>query len=447
MKEYRQNTRYADVTNEEEQAPEPETKESGGHGNRYSLPYGLCESVGIDTTGMTPREAWDAWMNKTGRTKEDAEREHWGKTAQTKKQPATPKELQTDNSHELKQEAPAIASETSQKEVEEESPKEHSFKATNYGVDEETARRANEAYSMWGYKSGSATARYNSSVSIFENNVNALIEQYKSNDALTEEDWAKVDEIAQRYSENLSKYTNESNRVEASYPSWFIAGPANYNTRKNDAKNNRLRKLYEDNKDRLDPNNNIYLTRIRNILSNTNIQSDDENAVGKLQKKYDTIKAEIENGRAMNAYFRKNGTLVGFPGISEATARKFDEKNKAGDYFSRQPYMPFTLQNRNAELRRIKSRIEQINQVKTAASDSESVAAKYPKVDGVEVRENAEQMRVQLRFPGKPDEETRTLLKSHGFRWSPSQGAWQRQLNGNGTHAARQVMEQLSRNK
>lgn len=90
MKEYRQNTRYADVTNEEEQAPEPETKESGGHGNRYSLPYGLCESVGIDTTGMTPREAWDAWTNKTGRTKEDAEREHWGKesgdsTVHTKK--------------------------------------------------------------------------------------------------------------------------------------------------------------------------------------------------------------------------------------------------------------------------------------------------------------------------------------------------------------------------
>ena len=451
MKEYRQNTRYADVTNEEEQAPEPETKESGGHGNRYSLPYGLCESVGIDTTGMTPREAWDAWTNKTGRTKEDAEREHWGKTAQMKKQPATPKELQTDNSHELKQEAPSIASETSQKEVEEESPKEHSFKATNYGVDEETARRANEAYSMWGYKSGSATARYNSSVSIFENNVNALIEQYKSNDALTEEDWAKVDEIAQRYSENLSKYTNESNRVEASYPSWFIAGPANYNTRKNDAKNNRLRKLYEDNKDRLDPNNNIYLKRIRDILSNTNIQSDDENAVGKLQKKYDTIKAEIENGKAMNAYFRKNGTLVGFSGISEEEARKFDERNKSGDYFSRQPYMPFTLQNRNAELRRLKGRIEQISQAKsaaeTAASNPESVAAKYPKVDGVEVQENAEQMRVQLRFPGKPDETTRTLLKSHGFRWSPSQGAWQRQLNGNGTYAARQVMEQLSKNK
>ena len=30
--------------------------------------------------------------------------------------------------------------------------------------------------------------------------------------------------------------------------------------------------------------------------------------------------------------------------------------------------------------------------------------------------------RIQLLFPGKPDEQTRRTLKSHGFRWSPSQG-------------------------
>lgn len=46
--------------------------------NRYSLPYGLCASVGINTDGMRPREAWEAWMSKTGKTKEQAEKEHWG---------------------------------------------------------------------------------------------------------------------------------------------------------------------------------------------------------------------------------------------------------------------------------------------------------------------------------------------------------------------------------
>ena len=64
--------------------PEIDIEEATNGGNRYSLPYGLCKSVGINTEGMTPREAWEAWQNKTGKTKAEAEREHWGKTADEK---------------------------------------------------------------------------------------------------------------------------------------------------------------------------------------------------------------------------------------------------------------------------------------------------------------------------------------------------------------------------
>ena len=58
-------------------------------------------------------------------------------------------------------------------------------------------------------------------------------------------------------------------------------------------------------------------------------------------------------------------------------------------------------------------------------------------------RENNEIMRVQFIFPGKPDDETRAMLKENGFRWAPSQGAWQRQLNDAGKYAAHRVMEVL----
>ena len=46
-------------------------------------------------------------------------------------------------------------------------------------------------------------------------------------------------------------------------------------------------------------------------------------------------------------------------------------------------------------------------------------------------------------FDGKPDEATRALLKANGFRWSPSQGAWQRMLNDNGRYAAQKVRDEL----
>lgn len=47
------------------------------------------------------------------------------------------------------------------------------------------------------------------------------------------------------------------------------------------------------------------------------------------------------------------------------------------------------------------------------------------------------------RFPGKPDDDTRQLLKGHGFRWSPTRKAWVRMLNGRGRYAAMRVREKL----
>lgn len=44
---------------------------SGGHGNTR-LPYGLCKAAGIDTEGMTPKDAWDALAGKTGVKAKDA---------------------------------------------------------------------------------------------------------------------------------------------------------------------------------------------------------------------------------------------------------------------------------------------------------------------------------------------------------------------------------------
>lgn len=61
----------------------------------------------------------------------------------------------------------------------------------------------------------------------------------------------------------------------------------------------------------------------------------------------------------------------------------------------------------------------------------------------IEIVENTEAARIQLFFPGKADDQTRSLLKSNGFRWSPSHGAWQRHLNENGRWAAKRVVKQL----
>jgi hypothetical protein len=58
---------------------------------------------------------------------------------------------------------------------------------------------------------------------------------------------------------------------------------------------------------------------------------------------------------------------------------------------------------------------------------------------GVTYEECPEDGRVRLSFPDKPNADIRDLLKRKGFRWSPTNGAWQRVLNGNGKEAVRDV--------
>jgi len=54
---------------------------------------------------------------------------------------------------------------------------------------------------------------------------------------------------------------------------------------------------------------------------------------------------------------------------------------------------------------------------------------------------NKEDMRLQLIFEGKPNEKTRELLKSNGFRWAPSCMAWQRLLNDNAVWALKRITD------
>lgn len=52
---------------------------------------------------------------------------------------------------------------------------------------------------------------------------------------------------------------------------------------------------------------------------------------------------------------------------------------------------------------------------------------------------NSTDNRLQLFFDEKPDDKQRAELKMNGFKWAPSVGAWQRQLNLNTIYAANRI--------
>ena len=76
----------------------------------------------------------------------------------------------------------------------------------------------------------------------------------------------------------------------------------------------------------------------------------------------------------------------------------------------------------------------------SAGSPTSSEKAATINGESVTIKANAAEMRLQLFFEGKPEAETRNILKSNGFKWAPSQGAWQRLLNSNAESAVKRII-------
>jgi len=98
------------------------------------------------------------------------------------------------------------------------------------------------------------------------------------------------------------------------------------------------------------------------------------------------------------------------------------------DWCGRIGFAGFNLTNNNAAIKAAEARIKQLESAAQLETKEITIA-------GVKVVQNAEEMRLQLIFEGKPAQEMINLLKSKGFKWSPRFGAWQRLLNQNCLYA------------
>lgn len=173
------------------------------------------------------------------------------------------------------------------------------------------------------------------------------------------------------------------------------------------------------------------------------IRSDDVNAVELLKEKIARLEAEQARMKSVNAYYRKNKTL---DGCAELTDREREciKASWENGWYREVPYPPYELTNNNANIRRLKDRVRSIEteQLRRECADMRGDDGSEEH-DGYKVIENREANRIQFVFEGKPEEAVRATLKAWGFKWAPSQGAWQRMLNANGRYAAKRVVEAI----
>ena len=120
-------------------------------------------------------------------------------------------------------------------------------------------------------------------------------------------------------------------------------------------------------------------------------------------------------------------------------------------------HAPYEMTNLNANIKRMQTRIAEVEQhrrntaqaapeqsysTRDDAQDQNAGPVQKP-VSGVTVTEHPEEGRMRVKFPGRPDNRQIQLLKSHGFKWAPSQGAWSRILTDNARYSARMLMSAL----
>ena len=296
-----------------------------------------------------------------------------------------------------------------------------------YTISEDMARAANDANSMSDYKQGSATEEYRKRVE----SVYAVVEKIKQKRPNLAE---KAERMAGRYSKKLAEYYNSYYRNEASCPSVLISGAGNFPVKKKNKQNSRRDSLMQE-------WNSLesYAKKITNLLTmNQPILSGDAQAIEMLEEKLESLTELQDRMKAVNAYWRKHKTVEGCPELSVSQQEELKKAMSESWHLSDAPFAGYQLSNNNAKIKNTKARLERLKKVKEAGT-------KETENDFFKVVENTELMRLQLFFDGKPDEETRDIVKKHGFRWSPKNGCWQRQLTANGKYALKEVITELQK--
>jgi len=219
----------------------------------------------------------------------------------------------------------------------------------------------------------------------------------------------------------ITQSFNEYLNISSNFVPVMVAGPANYDTKKygkisdrmfnkiNEI-NDKVNKFYKNTEDML---KNAYskdeiIEKYRNGYDEP-ISSDDPLAKEKLKAKLDFLETRHNKYKEFNKNARKNGE---------------------------QQLAPYVLANSNQNIKSVKDRLEQLERINKINDVG------YYFNDG-EVRFDKEDMRVKIYFDNIPNEETRKELKSHAFKWSPTNQAWQRKLTPDAIYMTKRMFKDI----
>lgn len=224
-----------------------------------------------------------------------------------------------------------------------------------------------------------------------------------------------------RQSSAYKAYLSSSSRCVSS----FIAGPANFPAarmnKRSDIAHKRLGEYLNGGEMALQAACRTLRPDLRAIMAG------DVDAIDRLTVDISSAERTQDQMKAANKAIRTNanaGEAHQVAALMELGHSEAQALELLHPRFSRgQGFPSYRLTNNQANIRRMRERLEKITAAK--ARPVETVECS----NGVTLEDDAPANRVRLFFPGKPSDEIRAELKSSGFRWAPSSGAWQAYRN------------------
>lgn len=254
------------------------------------------------------------------------------------------------------------------------------------------------------------------------------------------------EEERERYIQNFRKYLSAHLSAQSRTYSPMISGPSNFPVRQMEKRNRTVDKRYTE---FTEWRERALKAIAKNVLASRSPKEVSDDKWKSVKKSIldsaatvIAIDTKSEGGRGYSRPLFVNSITglvkrIAQDGDGENVKRALDyikELNKLAIEKYGSPKEIITANNGIWKLEEVAEVVrEQI--VDTANRESETVD-----YGDTQVIKNYSIDRIQIVFPGKPSEEVRGKLKSRGFRWSPTEGAWQRQLTGNAEQATRQVL-------
>lgn len=237
------------------------------------------------------------------------------------------------------------------------------------------------------------------------------------------------DEYEKRY---IAKYSEWLHAMSRTF-SVMVTGAGNFNNRRHQKMNDYERSARE-----------RFETWKEKVVKRVNRQ---QRLVGweeveRLQNKLDTLTELQEKMKAVNKIVR-NGKLSVEEMREELetfglTACIIEEIMSGPHYsFEKKGFQTYQLSNNLAKIKATEQAIKRHTEM-TTAEDTEFT------FDGGKVAVCNSDERVRIYFDDIPDKDTRDMLKSNAFKWSPKNKAWQRQLTPSCMRATKEIVAKLN---